>query len=195
MVQREARLRDVLKRHGEAGVAELAAELGVSAMTLRRDLDRLERAGLVRRTHGGAVLAERLGFAFDFSARRQVNHKAKQAIAAEAARLVKPGDVVLLDAGTTTLELAVLLRDVADLVVVTPSLAVASELQFSAGVKTILLGGMLRSGLEDTFYLPGGERAGGNGALIEALAACARRAGRAIASPVEARALLGLGAP
>ncbi len=149
MVQREARLRDVLKRHGEAGVAELAAELGVSAMTLRRDLDRLERAGLVRRTHGGAVLAERLGFAFDFSARRQVNHKAKQAIAAEAARLVKPGDVVLLDAGTTTLELAVLLRDVADLVVVTPSLAVASELQFSAGVKTILLGGMLRSGTPD----------------------------------------------
>ena len=61
--------------------------------------------------------------------------------------------------------------------------------------RTAELGGMLRSGLEDTFYLPGGERASGNGALIEALAACARRAGRAIASPAEARALLGLGAP
>ena len=61
--------------------------------------------------------------------------------------------------------------------------------------KTADLGGMLRSGLEDTFYLPGGERASGNGALIEALAACARRAGRAIASAAEARALLGLGAP
>jgi len=58
--------------------------------------------------------------------------------------------------------------------------------------KTADLGGMLRTGLEDTFYLPGGERAGGNGVLIEALAACARRAGRDIASPLEARARLGL---
>ena len=54
------------------------------------------------------------------------------------------------------------------------------------------LGGMLRTGLEDTFYLPGGERAKGNGELITALAACAQRAGRSIASPTEARALLGL---
>jgi 3-keto-5-aminohexanoate cleavage enzyme len=58
--------------------------------------------------------------------------------------------------------------------------------------KTAELGGMLRSGLEDTFYLPGGERAAGNGALIDALAACARRAGREVASPDEARSTLGL---
>jgi uncharacterized protein (DUF849 family) len=54
------------------------------------------------------------------------------------------------------------------------------------------LGGMLRSGLEDTFYLPDGSRAGGNGVLIEALAACARAAGRGVASAHEARRLLGL---
>ena len=54
------------------------------------------------------------------------------------------------------------------------------------------LGGMLRTGLEDTFYLPDGSRAPGNGALIDALAACARRVGREVASPPEARALLGL---
>ncbi|APW41860.1 3-keto-5-aminohexanoate cleavage protein [Rhodoferax saidenbachensis] len=58
--------------------------------------------------------------------------------------------------------------------------------------KTADLGGMLRTGLEDTFYLPNGERAAGNGALITELAACAQRAGRSIASPQEARALLGL---
>jgi uncharacterized protein (DUF849 family) len=57
---------------------------------------------------------------------------------------------------------------------------------------TAELGGMLRTGLEDTFYLPDGERASGNGALIEALAACAQRAGRGIASPEETRQLLGL---
>ncbi len=58
--------------------------------------------------------------------------------------------------------------------------------------KTADLGGMLRTGLEDTFYLPNGERASGNGALIAELAQCAQRAGRAIASPQEARAMLGL---
>ncbi len=58
--------------------------------------------------------------------------------------------------------------------------------------KTAELGGMLRSGLEDTFYLPDGTRAPGNGALIAELAACARRAGREVASPAEARAMLGL---
>lgn len=58
--------------------------------------------------------------------------------------------------------------------------------------KTAELGGMLRTGLEDTFYLPGGERAAGNGSLITELAACAQRAGRAIASPAEARQMLSL---
>jgi 3-keto-5-aminohexanoate cleavage enzyme len=61
--------------------------------------------------------------------------------------------------------------------------------------KTADMGGMLRTGLEDTFYLPDGTRAPGNGALIEALAACATRAGRAIASPDQARKLLGLSHP
>ena len=54
------------------------------------------------------------------------------------------------------------------------------------------LGGMLRTGVEDTFYLPGGEKTTGNGQLIEALAACAKRAGREVASPAEARQMLGL---
>lgn len=58
--------------------------------------------------------------------------------------------------------------------------------------KTADMGGMLRTGLEDTFYLPHGERASGNGALIAELAQCAHRAGRAIASPAEARQMLGL---
>ena len=57
---------------------------------------------------------------------------------------------------------------------------------------TAELGGMLRTGVEDTFYLPGGEKTSGNGQLIEALAACARRAGREVASPAEARQMLGL---
>jgi uncharacterized protein (DUF849 family) len=56
------------------------------------------------------------------------------------------------------------------------------------------LGGMLRTGLEDTFYLPDGSRAAGNGELVEALARCAREAGRSIATPAQARERLGIGA-
>ncbi len=148
-LQREVRLRDVLRESGEANITTLAVELGVSEMTLRRDLDRMERAGHVRRTHGGAVPAERMGFEFDFVSRRQSNQKAKRAIAEAARALIEPGQVVLLDAGTTALELACLLRNVPNLVVVTPSLAVAAELQFADDIQTILLGGILRRGSPD----------------------------------------------
>jgi uncharacterized protein (DUF849 family) len=58
--------------------------------------------------------------------------------------------------------------------------------------KTADMGGMLRTGLEDTFYLPNGQRASGNGALVTELALCAQRAGRSVASPQEARTLLKL---
>ncbi len=147
--RRETRLRDALQQQDEVEVGAMARALGVSEITVRRDLDRLARAGHARRTHGGAVAAERLGFEFDFVARRQANQRAKRAIAAEALRLLQPGFRVLLDAGTTTLELACLLRGMRGLVVVTPSLAVASELQFAEGVQTILLGGILRKGSPD----------------------------------------------
>lgn len=149
MAQRNAKLREVLRLRGEASIAEMAATLGVSEMTLRRDLDRLERVGHVRRTHGGAVAAERLGLEFNFVMRRQANQRAKRAIATAALQLVKPGDRLLLDAGTTTLELACRLRGIPHLTVVTPSLAVASELQFADSIQTILLGGVLRRGSPD----------------------------------------------
>jgi DeoR/GlpR family transcriptional regulator of sugar metabolism len=131
------------------GIDELAGELGVSEMTIRRDLDKLQAGGQVRRVHGGAEPAERMIFEFDFVARRQAHRPAKRAIAAAARSLIEPGQRIIIDTGTTTLELAHLLRDATDLTVLTPSLAVASELQFSQGVRTILLGGQIRRGTPD----------------------------------------------
>ena len=130
-------------------VAALAEEFGVSGMTVRRDLALLEARSEVRRTHGGAVLAERMILEFDYRERREANREAKRAIAAAARRLVRPGMRLILDNGTTTLELAALLRDGRDLTVITPSLAVASELQHAAGVEVILLGGVIRRGSPD----------------------------------------------
>ena len=143
---RENQIRQLLHQQREVSIGQLAEMFSVSAMTIRRNLDRLEYSGQVRRTHGGAVLADRMVFEFNFVNRRQTNQVAKRAIAAEAVKFVKSGNRLILDNGTTTLELAHLLKDYSELTVLTPSLAVASELQFSEGIETVLLGGVIRRG-------------------------------------------------
>lgn len=148
-LQRQSVIMDRMQGGEETSIPALSEQLGVSEMTIRRDLDKLAGSGRVRRTHGGAVPAERMAFEFDFVARRQSNRAAKQAIAAAAAELIHAGQRIILDTGTTTLELAQRLKGYQDLTVITPSLAVASELQFSDSVQTILLGGAVRKGSPD----------------------------------------------
>ncbi|AKJ63669.1 DeoR/GlpR family DNA-binding transcription regulator [Kiritimatiella glycovorans] len=144
--ERRERIREALLCGKPIVIGELARRFAVSEMTVRRDLQRLEDSGEVRRTHGGAVPTERMLFEFDFAARRSQYRAAKRTIAAEAVTRIEPGQRLILDNGTTTLELAMLLKDFPELTVVTPSLAVAAVLQFSEGIDTILLGGLLRRG-------------------------------------------------
>lgn len=146
---RQAKIRERFADQAGVSVSELAREFGVSEMTIRRDLEALEEKFHIQRTHGGAVLTERMMLEFDYRERREANRAAKRAIAAAARKLVKPGDRLILDTGTTTLELASLLKDGEKLTVITPSLAVASELQHAAGVEVILLGGVIRRGSPD----------------------------------------------
>ncbi|MBN2514125.1 MAG: DeoR/GlpR transcriptional regulator [Sedimentisphaerales bacterium] len=149
VTRRRHKITELLRDNQEVNIPELAQLLGTSEMTIRRDLDLLAEQGYVRRTHGGAAAAERMEFQFDFVERRIRNHKAKQMIAAEAVKLIMPGQRIILDTGTTTLELACLLKNFERLTVITPSLAVASVLQFSTGIQTILLGGVIRKGSPD----------------------------------------------
>ena len=148
-VKRRSKITELLRENQEVNIPELAKLFGTSEMTIRRDLDLLAEQGFVRRTHGGAAAAERMEFQFDFVERRTRNYKAKQAIAAEAVKFIQPGQRIILDTGTTTLELACLIKDMQGLTVITPSLAVASVLQFSTGIQTILLGGVIRKGSPD----------------------------------------------
>lgn len=147
--QRLKEIGDLLQAGEEVTIPEMAVRFAVSEMTIRRDLDKLADSGMVRRTHGGAVSTERMAFEFDFVARRQAHHASKIAIVSKAAEFVQDGQRIILDTGTTTLELAHILKDRTDLTIITPSLAVASELQFSAGIQTILLGGAVRKGRPD----------------------------------------------
>lgn len=146
---RQAKIRDRFAERPGVSISELAREFGVSEMTIRRDLSALEEKSHIQRTHGGAVLTERMMLEFDYRDRRELNRAAKRAIAARARELVEPGQRLILDTGTTTLELATLLKDGVDLTVITPSLAVASELQHAPGVQVIILGGILRHGSPD----------------------------------------------
>jgi DeoR family glycerol-3-phosphate regulon repressor len=125
-------------------VADMAREVGMSEMTVRRDLDALAREGKVRRSHGGAVPALTEEIEPSFAARRDLNAAAKRAIARAAAALVGPREVVGLDVGSTVAALAAELRDRAGLSVVTNSIQAVLALSGQVQADVYVLGGQLR---------------------------------------------------
>jgi DeoR/GlpR family transcriptional regulator of sugar metabolism len=146
---RQRRIEQFLESRGACSVEDLARELDVSDMTIRRDLRRLAEAGRLVRTHGGAAPAAQVMFEFQFLRRIRQHKREKEQIGAAAARLVAPGQSVLLDSGTTTLALARRLCNHPGLAVITTSLPIAAALQHAAGVQTLLLGGFVRRDTPD----------------------------------------------
>jgi len=130
--------------------AEMARRFGVAEMTIRRDLEALAAAGVAVRNYGGAQALGRVTFEFAFSDRNRLNSPAKRRIGAAAARRISPGQIVLIDTGTTTLEIARALsgRRI-PCTIVTSSLVIAGELWSRPGVELVLLGGRVRNGSPD----------------------------------------------
>ncbi|WP_206832014.1 DeoR/GlpR family DNA-binding transcription regulator [Alicyclobacillus fructus] len=141
--ERKARIAQHVLAHKRATVSELAQLFQTSESTIRRDLQELEEQGVLHRTHGGAVAKEVAAFEPTWSEKRVQNQEAKMHIAALALDLVRPGHVVLLDAGTTTYEMARQWRH-EGVTVVTNSLDIAAELATHRGVDLVMLGGELR---------------------------------------------------
>ena len=141
--ERRRRIADRIRSTGAVSVTEMAEALGTSEITLRRDLRAMAEEGILVRTHGGAVLPAGLQ---EPSYSEKANQAAaeKAAIARLAAGLVRPGESIVLGPGTTTLALARVLADFAELTVVTNSLLVAQALMPAAHVEVILTGGTLR---------------------------------------------------
>ncbi|MDJ0381780.1 DeoR/GlpR family DNA-binding transcription regulator [Streptomyces sp. G-G2] len=134
--QRRALILDIVRRDGAVRVAELVEQLGVSDMTIRRDLDVLAGRGSLSKVHGGAIRASATtGDEPPFETKTGLESRAKAAVAEAAAALVKPGSVVAISGGTTSYAVAARLRDVAGLTVVTNSLPVA-ELLRPTGAET-----------------------------------------------------------
>ncbi|WP_306746606.1 DeoR/GlpR family DNA-binding transcription regulator [Saccharothrix yanglingensis] len=134
-----------LRSDTRVSVAELAAATGASEMTIRRDLDLLAAAGVLRRVHGGAVLTSPAGVEPPFTARTATAADAKRAIAAAAVDLVRDGETIVLDSGTTALEVAKLLRD-RKVTVMPLSLHAVRELLDAPDVRLLLPGGEPRPG-------------------------------------------------
>jgi len=146
-VNSENRSTEILKEievRGSVSVVDLAKRFSVSEMTIRRDLTDLEKAGLARRVHGGAVSARARSYEPSLLVRSSENMAAKQLIGKRAASLVAEGDSIAIDSGTTAIEMAKNLSGRRNLTVITPSLLVANILSNRSDIRLILTGGIVR---------------------------------------------------
>jgi DeoR family transcriptional regulator, aga operon transcriptional repressor len=150
--ERRRAILEILGREGRVLVLELAKRFETSQVTIRKDLEALHAHGLIHRTHGGALPA-REGALEDPTLREKekLHHQEKLRIAEAAAGMVQEGQVVILDSGTTTTEIARALRNFRNLTIVTNAVNIAAELSGSA-VEVILTGGTLR---KNSFSLVG----------------------------------------
>lgn len=144
--QRQQRILQLLADRGALGSAELAEELDVSYETVRRDLNALELVQKVVRRHGGVQLTNARGLEPSYRDRAGIAVEAKAAIGRAAARLVEPGMSVMIDVGTTTLEVARALDAGFQGTVITSSILAAVELAERRDVEVIVNAGRVRGG-------------------------------------------------
>lgn len=144
----EERLMEIVKLIETQGVIRVDAlrkRFGVSSRTIRRDLDRLADEGILRRTYGGAVLTRSTSLEPPFELRETQASEEKYRICMKAAAMIKDGDTIILDSGTTLMYVTKFIKDRKDLVVVTNALNIGWELSECAGITVVVVGGILRS--------------------------------------------------
>ena len=148
--QRRRAIADLAAKHGSIRVSELTEMFGVDETTIRRDLAALAGRGILKRSHGGAVVRAvdapetHVRHESVFSSRMFEYAAEKQGIGVRAAELVEDGSTVVIDAGTTAVYMARALRDKRDLVVVTNAITTAMELVDNPDITLVLTGGVVR---------------------------------------------------
>ncbi len=152
IVERRQHILSLIEDHGRVLVGELSRSLGISQITIRKDLDYLQSKGLVHRTHGGALRIQSSALFDPSLEEKQKQHsEEKQRIAVAAAKMVEEGQCVMLDSGTTTTAIAHELRKFSQLTVITNAVNIAAQLA-STDLEVILTGGSLR---KNSFSLVG----------------------------------------
>jgi DeoR/GlpR family transcriptional regulator of sugar metabolism len=144
-IERQEKILRFINESQKANTDELANAFSVSKVTIRRDIDLLASKGLLLKTHGGAV-SVKWSFIREipFSAKAEINLSAKKAIGIAAAQLIENGEIIILDSGSTTLEIAKCINNT-DVTVLTNDIKIAMELAAKPNVHVIVSGGNLDS--------------------------------------------------
>jgi DeoR/GlpR family transcriptional regulator of sugar metabolism len=140
-VQRREKIMELLREDGSAKVLDLARLFKVTEVTIRQDLEKLEKEGLILREHGGAYLKDIKDQVQSVSLTHQENLDKKAIIARKCLEFIEPGDTIILDSGSTTTELAKGLRGKRNLTVITNALNIALMLGAEPGIEVIVTGG------------------------------------------------------
>lgn len=144
-LERRAQIADLIKEQRTVNNTELMERFGISIETVRRDLDDLEKQGVLRKVYGGAVVNVSLNSEPEYACRSQMHASQKDAIAREAAKLIQPGDTIFLGVGTSVQAMVPYMKDIPRLTVFTNALRAAVALSDIPDCTVILPGGQLRS--------------------------------------------------
>jgi len=142
-IDRRMKTLELLNLNGQVIVNELSKLFSVSEVTIRNDLSQLEKKGLLIKTRGGGLKTQRVGIDQHLNEKAKIFSKEKQAIGKKAANIINDADTIIIDSGTTTLEVAKHLKNIKNLTVITNALNIASQL-INDDIRVILLGGILR---------------------------------------------------
>ncbi len=143
-VSRRTAILEKLNEEGQVDINELSSEFNVSEVTIRNDLGRLENKNMLIKVRGGAIKVDRVGVDFALSDKNKYNSEEKGLIGRAAVSLIEEGDTIILDSGTTTMEIAKNLSAFQNLTVITNALNVANVLADCKAFNVIIPGGFLR---------------------------------------------------
>ncbi|HPR32965.1 MAG TPA: DeoR/GlpR family DNA-binding transcription regulator [Prolixibacteraceae bacterium] len=143
--QRRDKILELIKEDGQAKVMELSRIFKVTEVTIRQDLERLEKDGFIVREHGGAFLKNIDMNVRSLSLQNKENLPLKGTIAKKAVEFISDGDTIILDSGSTTTEIARLMSDYKNLTVITNALNIALILGAQSGINVILTGGEFKA--------------------------------------------------
>ena len=149
--ERRLKIQGIVTQKKRLLVKEISEEFDISEVTVRKDLKALEKRGILSRVHGGAILNQSSVHDIALTEKEHISPKEKQLIGAKAAEMVNEGDVILLDSGSTTTQIARNIKFKKDIKVITNAVNIASELA-GREIEVILTGGFLR---EKSFSLVG----------------------------------------
>lgn len=153
-VERRDSIIKLIQKNGKVRVDSLSENFNVSTVTIRNDLDFLEKKGILHRTHGGALIRKNVYEDPSLEEKQQLYKEEKQRIGEKAIEMIKDGDSILLDSGTTAMEVALRLENKKNLTVMTNAINLSLKLGEFDNINVMLTGGLLR---KESFSLVGPE--------------------------------------